>query len=101
MRIVAVRGDDDEIREKFETAVRSIAEGRSMGIAFPRVEEADGRKAEHCRYCRVAEACRRDDSGFRRRLVAWMGDRQSSDRRVEETARRLWWLGVDADGEQK
>jgi hypothetical protein len=98
MRNVVVRADDEETVALFEEAVRTIAEGRVRGIAFPRVEEADGRNAEHCSYCRVAEACRRDDSGFRRRLVEWMDAASTSDDRDEEAARELWWLGFDREG---
>lgn len=93
MRNVVVRVDDEEIAACFEEAVRTIADGRARGVAFPRLEEADGRSAEHCSYCRVAEACRRDDSGFRRRLVEWMDATSTSGDRDEEAARRLWWLG--------
>jgi hypothetical protein len=46
----------------------------------------------------VAEACRRDDSGFRRRLVEWMGAAARSDDRDEKAARELWWLGFDREG---
>jgi hypothetical protein len=98
MRNVMVRADDEETVAFFEGAVRTIAEGRLRGIAFPRLEEADLRKAEHCSYCRVAEACRRDDSGFRRRLVEWMGAAARSDDRDEKAARELWWLGFDREG---
>jgi len=98
MRNVVVCGDDEELVEPFEVAVRTIAEGRARGIVFPRVEEADGKTAEHCSYCRVAEACRRDDTGFRRRLVRWMQREAETDDPGQETARALWWLGVERDG---
>jgi hypothetical protein len=101
MRNVVVRGDDEETFARFESATRSIAESRSLGIAFPRLEEADGRNAEHCRYCRVAEACRRDDSGFRRRLVEWMHDQENDGGRDEDAARALWRLGVEAEGDEE
>jgi hypothetical protein len=97
-RNVVVCGDDTELMEPFEVAVRTIAEGRARGIAFPRVEEADGKSSEHCRFCRVAEACRRDDSGFRRRLVEWMRRDSDAGDRVQDAARALWWLGVERDG---
>ncbi len=98
MRNVVVCGDDEELVEPFDVAVRTIAEGRARGIVFPRVEEADGKNAEHCSYCRLAEACRRDDSGYRRRLVQWMrGDAETADP-GQEAAKALWWLGVDRDG---
>ncbi|MCW8985709.1 MAG: PD-(D/E)XK nuclease family protein, partial [Thermoanaerobaculales bacterium] len=98
MRSVIVRGDDEEVVARFEEAVRTIAEGRARGIVFPRLEEADGKNAEHCRFCRVAEACRRDDSGFRRRLVDWMQAEVETEERDAGAARALWWLGVDRDG---
>jgi hypothetical protein len=98
MRNVIVRGDDEEVVERFEGAVRAIAEARALGIVFPRLEEADGKNAEHCRFCRVAEACRRDDSGFRRRLVDWMQGEVEHEERDAGAARALWWLGVERDG---
>jgi hypothetical protein len=98
VRNVVIRGNDKDVVERFETAVRAIADGRARGIAFPRLEEADGKNAEHCRYCRVAEACRRDDSGFRRRLVDWMHRESTGDHPDEESARALWWLGFDREG---
>ena len=97
MRNVVVRGDDEEVVNRFEGAVRAISEGRSRGIVFPRLEEANGRGAEHCRYCRMAEACRRDDSGYRGRLIQWMQGDGTTDERDEEAARALWWLGVERD----
>jgi hypothetical protein len=98
VRNVVISGDDEQSVRSFEAAVQAIAYGRARGIAFPRLEEADGRSAEHCRYCRVAEACRRDDSGFRRRLVEWMRRDGASDHPDEGLARGLWWLGVDREG---
>lgn len=97
-RNAVVCGDDEDVMKLFEIAVRTIAEGRDHGIVFPRVEEADGKNAEHCSYCRVAEACRRDDSGFRRRLVEWMQKDAVTDDRRQGAARALWWLGVERDG---
>ncbi len=98
IRNVVVCGDDFELVKPFEVAVRTIAAARADGIAFPRLEEADGKDSEHCRFCRVAEACRRDDSGFRRRIVEWMqGDAHTGDP-VRDAARALWWLGVERDG---
>jgi len=98
IRNVVVCGNDEELVGPFEVAVRTIVEGRACGIVFPRVEEADGKSAVHCGYCRVAEACRRDDTGFRRCLVEWMRKRAATDDRSQEAARALWWLGVERDG---
>ena len=101
MRNVVVCGDDEEVVESFEQSVRAIAEGRARGIVFPRLEEADTRTAKHCQYCRVAEACRRDDSGYRGRLVRWMQAEATTDDQDEEAARTLWWLGVEPDGDEE
>jgi len=95
MREVVVDGDDDALIEPFTTAIRTIATARAEGVAFPRVEEADGKKAEHCTYCAVAEACRRDDSAFRRDLVQWMNGDEGAGELAVDAARDLWWLGFD------
>ncbi len=96
-RHVTVRGDDEEVVASFAEAVRTIGDGRQAGVVFPRIEEADGRAGQHCSYCRVAEACRRDDSRFRSRLVAWMQGEESDDPPAAEIARSLWWLGVERE----
>ena len=100
-REITVAGDNRDFIEPFEGAVRAVAEARAQGVAFPRVEEADGSSAGHCGYCAVAEACRRDDSAFRRHLVGWItGDDGRGDPAVD-AARALWWLGVDSpEGEE-
>jgi len=97
-RHVSVRGDDEEVVAKFAEAVRTIGSGRQVGVVFPRLEEADGRASQHCSYCRVSEACRRDDSRFRSRLVAWMQGEEIDDAPAAEIARNLWWLGVEREG---
>jgi hypothetical protein len=43
----------------------------------------------------VSEACLRDDSGFRRRLVEWMGAHDEDDSPAVAAARALWWLGLE------
>jgi hypothetical protein len=101
MRNAVVRGDDEAVLASFENAVRAIAEVRAGGITFPRLEEADGRTAKHCEFCSVAEACRRDDSGFRRRLIAWMQGDAATAESDETVARDLWWLGFDREGGER
>lgn len=93
VRELRVDRDDDRFIEPFANAVRCIVAARERGVAFPRLEEADGRQAAHCSYCGVAEACRRGDSAFRRDLVRWMqSDAGAGDPSVD-AARELWWLG--------
>jgi hypothetical protein len=95
VRTLAIEASDEELAGLFFEAVRVIAGARAVGVAFPRVEEADGKDAEHCKHCSVAEACRRQDSSFRRDLVRWMGEIGKPAGADEEAARSLWWLGVD------
>jgi hypothetical protein len=95
IRQATVLGDDPDATELFAMAVRTIFNARREGVFFPRVEEADGKKAQHCQWCRVAEACRRDDSDYRRHLVSWMGDASGSATAEERAARDLWWLGEE------
>jgi hypothetical protein len=94
-REIVVAGDDDDFTRPFADAVRTIATARAEGIAFPRVEEADGKDAKHCGYCAVEEACRRQDSAFRRDLVRWMQGFDSEGQSEADAARALWWLGVE------
>jgi hypothetical protein len=95
VRELGVNSGDEAFVEPFMTAVRTIATARAEGVAFPRVEEADGRNAKHCSYCAVAEACRRDDSAFRRDLVRWMNGDEGAGESAADAARDLWWLGFD------
>ncbi len=95
VRILALGRDDEKAAELFEHAVQTIDRARALGIAFPRLEEADGKTAGHCLYCSVAEACRRDDSGFRRDLVRWMRGLDDSCDTAADAARDLWWLGFE------
>jgi hypothetical protein len=67
---------------------------------FARVEEPDGTDGRGCDYCSVAEACLRDDSGFRRRLVAWLAAEDPTATPIETAARRLWRLGVEIAEEE-
>ncbi len=95
MRRVTVDGDDEALAGSFATAIRTVAAARAQGVAFPRLEEADGTTAQHCAYCPVAEACRRDDSTFRRHLVAWMQGAAVAGDPAVGASRALWWLGVE------
>jgi CRISPR/Cas system-associated exonuclease Cas4 (RecB family) len=95
MREVVIESDNDALVEVFSTAIETIVTARAEGVVFPRVEEADGKTAEHCSYCAVAEACRREDSAFRRDLVRWMNDVEDSGDAAVDAARSLWWLGFD------
>jgi RecB family exonuclease len=98
-RDAAIRSDDAAVVESFRQAVAVVREAQQTGAMFPRVEEADkpSQQPMHCGYCHVKEACRRDDSTFRRRLVEWMGDAGVTPDVTGLAARTLWWLGVADD----
>jgi RecB family exonuclease len=94
-RDVRVDAAEEDTAAAFRTAVLTVAEAWRAGGLPPRVEEADGKKGVHCGYCPVSEACLRDDSGYRRRLVEWMDARDRESSPAVAAARALWWLGVE------
>jgi RecB family exonuclease len=94
-REAVVAAADLEFAAAFAEAVTTVELALGGGVAFPRVEEVGSDKLpDHCTHCAVAEACRRDDSGFRRRLVEWMTIGGGSTESPEGVARRLWHLGA-------
>ena len=97
-RILEARGDDPELATAFEVAVGVVDAALVAGAMFPRVVEPKGGTADHCRYCEVAEACRRDDSSIVRRLAELMEGEEAGEGAVA-AARDLWWLGVEREEE--
>lgn len=95
-RVVILRSDDTEAVQGFLTAVAAVVAVRRNGAMFPRVVEAERPRnlPDHCRWCRVADACRRDDSAFRQRLVAWMDAADPPQGAAQHAAWSLWWLGT-------
>jgi len=95
-RVAVIGGDQADFGAALAEAVDVVGAARESGAMFPRVEEVGSDKLpDHCKYCAVAEVCRRDDSAFRRRLVAWMEGSDSVAQEAETAARRLWHLGVE------
>jgi hypothetical protein len=94
-RVEQVDASDGEATSAFSEAVAAVATAIREGAFFPRVEEPDGSQPRPCSWCPVREACLRDDSGYRSRLVAWMGARDRRRARLVTAARRLWWLGFE------
>jgi RecB family exonuclease len=94
-RDVRVGATEDDAVAAFQNAVHAVAEAWRAGGLPPRVEEADGKDAVHCAFCPVSEACLRDDSGYRRRLVEWLSVQDEDDSPAVAAARALWWLGVE------
>ena len=98
-RHVRIVRADVEVAAAFTEAVAAVAEAWRAGAMFARVEEPDGKDGRACAFCSVAEACLRDDSGVRRRLVSWLKADDAPATPVEQAARRLWRLGYDAPEE--
>ena len=98
-RILSAPARNEGLREAFWAAVAAIEAGLEAGSAFPRVREADGKDADHCRYCAVAEGCRRDDSDFCKHLVELLENDQPTDETALTAARQLWWLGIEREAE--
>ena len=98
-RVPALR-DDEELGKVFrETASLALA-GLGAGVFFPRLLQPD-RSTEPvlCRYCEVAEACLRGDSGATRRLAIWTGAADPEhEGEAEALFQRLWRLGAKGRG---
>ncbi len=70
---------DAELAHAFGTATASVLDAWEAGTFFPRVVDLAGRaEPGRCKFCGVAEACLRGDSGARGRLFDW-----AKKRRVE------------------
>ena len=96
-RILEAAASNEDLCGVFWEAVAAIEAALEAGAVFPRVREADGKTADHCRFCSVAEGCRWDDSTFRRGLVALLEDDEPTEDAALTAARRLWWLGIERE----
>ncbi len=71
-RVLVAAGADDDFKTALHGALEAILGAVEAGVLFPRLVDPDGRNEPRpCRYCDVAEACLRGDSGVRGRLVRW------------------------------
>ena len=68
-RAVTVTSNDRDLWDAFEAVAESTLRAWELGLFFPRMENPDDsqKPPPTCRWCRVAEACLRQDSGARRR----------------------------------
>jgi hypothetical protein len=105
-RAIAAAGDDAELLAAFHDSVGTILRAWDEGVFFPRMEyPADPQTMPRdCRWCAVAEACLRQDSGARRRLregIEELGRAEGTDRSpgpIDEAVRSAlldhWWLAA-------
>ncbi len=73
-REIVVRANDEEIQPLLDRALTATLSVWREGAFFPRLAHHDQNvEPPLCRFCDVAEACLRGDSGARGRLRAWTG----------------------------
>jgi hypothetical protein len=94
-RDTRVMATDEDLVAGLATTIDTLGRVWSDGALPPRVEDERGKDPGHCSHCPVSQACLRDDSGYRRRLVEWMQLEDAKATGLEARARELWWLGVD------
>jgi hypothetical protein len=93
----------EEFVRAFEQAVTALLEAWDQGAFFPMLKEETGKDGSLCKYCPVAEACLRRDSGAKRRLQQWLERHKEADSdqtnldRAEAALLRAWFLG-EGDG---
>jgi RecB family exonuclease len=88
-REATTEGDGEALEAAFRATVEAVLPAWDAGAFFPRLTDPEGEKEpDRCRYCPVAEACSRHDSGARRRLVE-----VATTGAGGEAMGRLWQLG--------
>ena len=96
VREIAAASNDPKMAEAFHTAVGAALDAWRQGAFPPRVVEADRNKEPTaCRWCEVAQACVRGDSGARRRLREWAAGEPDAATGPVAAARTLWRLRLD------
>ena len=92
-RRVEVSASDEVLRETFESSLQTLLDGWRSGTFLPRLVEVDkDQEPSACRYCAVAEACLRGDSGARARLRDWAATDVGHDD-LQAAALPFWRLG--------
>lgn len=99
-RWVTVSGSDAAVRERLEHVLTTVLDAWEAGFFFPRLQLPEGvaKAPPACKWCRVAEACLRQDSGSRRRLRVGMERLRSGPDRLSGGQRGAllaqWWLAT-------
>lgn len=104
-RSFLVEAGDGEAEAAFRAAVGTVLQGWDAGAFFPRLVDPEGQKEpDRCKYCEVAQACLRGDSGTRLRLLATAEAlaEEAADGSLSEAERAfldLWNLPLAAPGD--
>jgi hypothetical protein len=96
---VEMSPEDPDVVRAFRQTVAAAMAIWKKGTFIPRLSKPDeNSEPDRCKYCDVAEACSRGDSGARTRLRGWSEARLAAgvDETVsdsdDETVSRLWFL---------
>ncbi len=85
----------DAAAAAFGQAVAAALAAWDAGSLFPRLVDVAGRQEPaRCRFCRVAEACLRGDSGARSRLLAYAAEARAASGGEAAAFAGLWHLAV-------
>jgi PD-(D/E)XK nuclease superfamily len=94
-----VEPSDVEVAAAFRAAVAAALAAWDAGVFTPRLVDASGRKEPaRCKFCEVAEACLRRDSGARLRLGRWVESGVPGDHPGAAELLGVWWMGDDEHG---
>ena len=91
--------EHDAVKKIFPGVAGTLLGAWEEGIFFPRIEGPDGKEPNACKWCDVAEACIRSDSGARRRLREIVGRAEEALRAGRDVPQdlerlvRIWLLG--------
>jgi hypothetical protein len=100
-RVACLGNADAEAAGAFTTAAAAVFAAWDLGAFLPRLVDPDGRtEYQGCRWCEVAPACVRHDSGARARLNAWLADAAAAagEGAAPAAARRVWMLAAKPAG---
>jgi len=88
--------DTETLVPALERTVGALVEAWLAGVFTPRVEDRKGTANGACKYCDVASACSKGESGARRALRAWIRG-TVGEPTLEEPLAAAWTLGREED----
>jgi RecB family exonuclease len=100
-RIACLANADAGAAAAFATAAAAVFAAWDVGAFLPRLVDPDGRREYvGCKWCEVAPACLRHDSGARARLNGWLADHEAAagEGAAPAAARRVWMLAAKPAG---
>lgn len=93
--VFSVGPDDELLLDAAHDALEVLLKAWEAGAFAPRLVDARGDEPPACRFCELAEACLRGDSGARARLSGWL-ESGSPESEAESRLRSVLRLGEGA-----